>query len=85
MLPKELANNTMVITEETVDTILSKKASTRGKYHCSTLEVYNETHIFIHVDITEGVVKLVARKLLGISVPGSTYSEAIQGWLLKFG
>ena len=31
------------------------------------------------------VVKSVAQKLLGSSVPDGTDSEAIQGWLLKFG
>ena len=52
---------------------------------CSTLEVYEETTIFIPVDITENVVKLVTRKLLGGSGPGGTDSENLQGWLLQFG
>ena len=52
---------------------------------CATLETYEETPIFIPVDITEEAVELVARKLSGSSIPGGTDSEALQGWLLKFG
>ena len=52
---------------------------------CVTLETYEETPIFIPVNITEETVKLVAGKLLGSSIPGGTDSEALQGWLLKFG
>ena len=40
---------------------------------------------FIPVDITEDVVESVARKVSGISGPSGTDSEALQGWLLKFG
>ena len=41
--------------------------------------MYNETPIFIPVDIVEDVVELVAQKLAGSSVPGGTYSEALHG------
>ena len=41
--------------------------------------------IIIPVDITEEAVELVARKLSGSSGPGGTDSEAVQGWILKFG
>ena len=37
------------------------------------------------MNITEDVVKLIARKLLGGAGPGGTDSEALQGLLLKFG
>ena len=47
--------------------------------------MYEETPIFIPVDITEEAVESVARKFLGRSGPGGTNSEALQGWLLKFG
>ena len=50
-----------------------------------TLETYEETPILIPVDITEEAVESVARKLSGSSVPGGTDSEALQGWLMKFG
>ena len=46
--------------------------------------MYDETPIFIPVYITEDLVKLVARKLSENSGPGGTYSEDLQGWLLKF-
>ena len=41
--------------------------------------------IFVPVGITEEAVESVARKLPGRSGPGGTDSEALQGWLLKFG
>ena len=49
------------------------------KPHCSTLEDYEETPVFIPMDMTEDVVKLVAQKLLGITGYGDKYSEALQG------
>ena len=49
------------------------------------LETYEETPILIPVDTTEEDVELVARKFSGISGPGGTESEALQGWPLKFG
>ena len=52
---------------------------------CATLETYEETFIFIPVNVTEESVESVAHKLLGGSVPGGMDSEALQGWLLKFG
>ena len=52
---------------------------------CATLETYEETPIFISVDITEEAVELVTQNLLGSFGPGSTDSEALQGWLLNFG
>ena len=52
---------------------------------CSALEAYNETPIFVPVDITDDVVKSVARKLSGGLGPGVKDLEALQGWILKFG
>ena len=49
------------------------------------LEIYEETPIFIPVNITEEAVELVARKLLGSFGPGGTDLEELQGCLLKFG
>ena len=49
------------------------------------LEAYDEMPIFIPVDIMDDVVKLVTQKLLGSLGPGGTDSEALQGWLIKFG
>ena len=49
------------------------------------LEAYEAIPIFIPVDITDDVVESVARKCLGSPVPGGTDSEALHGWLLKFG
>ena len=49
------------------------------------LEAYNETPIFIPVDIIDDVVKSVARKLSGSLGPGGTDLEALQGWILKSG
>ena len=52
---------------------------------CATLETYKKRPIFIPVKITEESVESVARKGSGSSVPGGTESEALQGWILKFG
>ena len=40
--------------------------------------MYEETPIFIPVDITEGVVKLVVQKLLGSVGPGGIDLVALQ-------
>ena len=41
--------------------------------------------IFIPVDIMEDLVESVAQKISGSFVPGGTGTEALQGWILKFG
>ena len=46
--------------------------------------MYEETPIFIPVDITEDVIKLVAHKRLGGAGPSGMESEALQVWLIKF-
>ena len=51
------------------------------KFHHSTLETYNETPIFIPVDIAEDVFELVEGKLSGSLGPGGTDSESLQGRL----
>ena len=71
--------------DETVTSVLEGKHLSEIIPSCATLETYEETHIFIPVDITEEALESVARKLLGSSGPGGTDSEALQGWLLKFG
>ena len=48
------------------------------KTHCSTLEAYKETPIFILVDIMEDVSESATRKLSGITWTDGTYSEALQ-------
>ena len=48
-------------------------------------EVYEETPVFILMDITEDVVESVVHKLLGGSGLSGMDSEALQVWLLKFG
>ena len=47
--------------------------------------MYDETPILIPVNIFKALVGLVAHKLLERSCPNVTDSEALQGWLLKFG
>ena len=61
-LSEELANNKTGITEKTVETVLAKKYWHEKKSHCSMLEVYYKTPIFIPKDIMEDVVKSVAHK-----------------------
>ena len=47
--------------------------------------MYEETPIFIPVDITGEAVESVAQKRLGGSGPRGMDSEALQVWLMKFG
>ena len=70
---------------ETVVSILEGKHTSKTIPSCGTLETYEETHIFIPINITEKAVESVAQKLSGSSGPGGTDSEAIQGWIIKFG
>ena len=84
MQPDELAEDCMGAINETVASVLEGKHPREKNLSCSTLETYEETPIFIFVDIAEEAVESVARKLSGSSGPGDTDSEALQGWLLKF-
>ena len=54
------------------------------KPHCSTLEAYEETSIFIPVDITEDVVESIVWNCSGSSWNVGMDLEALQGWLPKF-
>ena len=57
---------------EIVTSVLAGKRLHKRTLSCYTLETYNETTIFIPVDITEDVVELITRKLSGSSGPGGT-------------
>ena len=70
---------------ETVESVLEVKHTRENIPSCATLETYEEMPIFIPVDNTEEVVKLVVRKLWGDSDPGVKESESLQVWVLKFG
>ena len=70
---------------KTVASVLEGGNSSETIPSCVTLETYKETHIFIPVDITEEVIELVARKLLGGSGLGGTGSESLQVCIMKFG
>ena len=70
---------------ETVALVLEGKHPIKTISSCATLEMYEETPIFIPVNITEEAVESVAHKLLGSSGPGGTELEALQGWFLKYG
>ena len=54
-------------------------------YACAMLKTYEQTPIFIPVDITEEAVESAAQIFPGITGPGGTDLEALHGWLLKFG
>ena len=83
--PEKLAEDCTGTINKTVTSVLEGKHPSETIFSCVTLETYEETPIFIPVDITEEAVESVAQTLLGISGPGGTYSDALQGWLLKFG
>ena len=46
---------------------------------------YENTPLFIHVDISEETVLNVAKKLKGSGGPGGNDYAALQNWLLRFG
>ena len=85
MQPYKLAEDCTGTINDTVTLVLEIKHPIKTIPSCFMLETYEETPIFIPVDITEEAVELVVRKLSGSSVLGGTESEALQGWLLKFG
>ena len=85
MQPEKLDEDRTGTINETVASVLEGKHPSKNNSSCGTLETYKETPIFIAVGFTEEAVESVARKLLGASVPGGTYSEALQVWILKFG
>ena len=53
----------MGLTYETIADLLVGKYSPEKENHISTLRAYEETPIFIPVDISEDLVKLVAQTL----------------------
>ena len=61
------------------------KTSIRENTHCSMLEEYKGTPVFITMDITEDVVESFLRKLWGSAGPCGMDLEGLHGWLLKFG
>ena len=79
-----MVTNKMDFTEETINHRFGWKILAPTP-RCYTLEVYDETPIFITMDITEDVVELVTEKLSGSSGTGVTDSEDLQRWLLKSG
>ena len=81
----ELAVDHTGMINETVALVFEGKHPSKIIPSCATLETYEETPIFIPVNITEEAVESVAQKLLGSSVPGGPDSEALQEWLMKSG
>ena len=82
--PDKLASDKTVVINDTAVSVLAWKHTHTQNTACYKLDAYGKTPIFIFVDITEDVVKLVARKLVVSLGSGGTDSEALQGWLLKF-
>ena len=85
MQPNELAEDRTGIINKTIVSVLEGKYLHEKIPSFLTLETYDETHIFIPVDITDGAVELVKQNRLGGSSSGGTNLEALQGWILKFG
>ena len=54
--PDELASDRTVIINETVASVLARKNLHEKNPSCSTLKTYDETTIFIPVDIAEDAV-----------------------------
>ena len=81
--PDELAEDPTGTINKTVTLFLEGENNSKTFPSCATLEMYKETHIFITVDIIEEAVESVARKLSRRSVPGGTYSGALQKTISK--
>ena len=73
--PAELAKYLTGTINETVTSVLEGKHPSKRIPSCSKLETYEGTHIFIPV----------MHKRSESSGPRGMDSEALQGWLLKFG
>ena len=80
MKQDKLAEDRTGTINKTVASVLEVKHKSKTIPSCDTLETYEETPIFIPVDITKEAVESVAQKLPGSSVPGGTDSEALHGF-----
>ena len=78
------ATYSMGFTDKSAREVLSVKHPPERKPHCSTLEAYEETPIFILVDNMDDVVESIARKRSGSSWNVGMDLEVLQGWLPKF-
>ena len=85
MQPDEFSEDRTGTINKTVTSILDITHLSKTITSCATLQTYEETPIFIPLNITEEPVESVAQKRLGSSGPGGTESEELQGWLLQFG
>ena len=85
MHPDELDEYHTGAINETVASVFEGKHPRKNISSCAMLEPYEETPIFIAVDITKESVELVAHNLLGDYSPGGTDLNAQQGWILKLG
>ena len=83
MQPDELVSDRTGVINKTFAYLLTEKHTQENISSCSMLETYNETPIFIPVDIAEDAVKSVTQKLSGNYSPRVTDSEALQGYILK--
>ena len=74
MQPDELAEDHTGAIKKTVALVLEGKHPRERITSCATLETYEETLIFIPINITKEYIELVARKLSGSSGPVGTDS-----------
>ena len=72
-------------TGDSVETVLRSKHPDARIPKPESLPQYANTPDFVEVDITEGAVEKVARRLSGSAGLGGTDSHALKHWLLRFG
>ena len=70
--PDELAEDRTGTINDTVASVLEGKHPSEKISSCAELKTYEETPIFIPIDITEEAIESVARKLSGSYGPGGT-------------
>ena len=84
LLPNQLASDKLLPTEKTVFKVVAGKNPHKKPLQCllwkHMLKCYARS-----IYVTENLVKSVTRKRLGSLVPWGMDSEALQGWILKFG
>ena len=70
---------------KTATSVLAGKHLHKKNPFCAALETYDKTPIFIPLNIKEDAAESVAQKRSGSSGPGGVDSEALHGWISKFG
>ena len=84
LLPYQLASDKLLPTEKNVFKVLAGKHPHKKSLQCLRWKPMLKGYAH-SIYVTDNLVKLVTRKRLVSLVPWGMDSEALQGWVLKFG